>query len=98
MTMRGLHLASAALGVIALVGLTSNQAQAGAFAFADLAVNTFEIQSVSGLGGALGGELTQGTNILVTSANDSFADLAAIGGTNASSTTNGVAACVGACP
>src|SRR5579863_6625844 len=62
MTMRGLHLASAALGVIALVGLTSQQAHAGAVAFIDLNVTNFELSS----GGT---ELANGSTIDVTSNN-----------------------------
>jgi PEP-CTERM motif len=113
MKLRRTFLAStAALGALALVAF-SNQANAGAFAFADLQVNTFEVQGVTGntLGGAPSGELTNAnsatggvtitpatTQINVTGANDSFASTAVVGVTSDAKFTNGGVACVGACP
>lgn len=109
MKLRNFRLATAtSLSVLALVGLSS-QAHAGAFAYAELQVTGFEVQTVTGntLGGAPNGELTNaftptggvaGGNINVTSANDSFTSLAAINGTSNTSITNGGVACVGSCP
>jgi hypothetical protein len=105
---RTLLASTAAVGALALVAF-NNEANAGAFAFADLQVNTFEVQGVTGnvLGGAPNGELTNafaGTggvstgNINVTNANDSFTSLANVGATTQTSLANGGVACVGTCP
>jgi len=109
MKLRNFRLATAtSLGVLAFVGLSS-QAHAGAFAYAELEVTGFEVQTVTGntLGGTPNGELTNafvptggvaGGNISVTSANDSFTSLASINGSTSANTTNGGVACVGSCP
>jgi len=109
MKLRNFRLATAtSLGVLAFVGLSS-QAHAGAFAYAELEVTGFEVQTVTGntLGGTPNGELTNafvptggvaGGNINVTSANDSFTSLASINGSTSANTANGGVACVGSCP
>jgi len=110
MKLRRTHLLSAtALGVLASVAF-AGQAHADAWAFADLQVNTFQVQGLTGgLGGTLTGEVTnhQSTTggistgtINVNDATDSFQSTATATGLSGTTAvfTNGGVACVGTCP